>query len=69
MLSAVALALVLIPGARADEQVSLPGSAEPAKLVGRTVRVETLGRGIFQGTLHSVGNDRLEIVESEDQAC
>ncbi|MBN1835276.1 MAG: hypothetical protein JW820_05450 [Spirochaetales bacterium] len=38
---------------------------EPEQLVGRAVRVETEGGGVFQGTLLAVSADRLELVESD----
>jgi hypothetical protein len=40
---------------------------EAEQLIGRPIRVETLGGGIFQGTLLTVTPDRLELVESDGQ--
>jgi len=35
------------------------------QLIGRPVRIQTLGGGVFQGTLFSVTDERLEIVEAD----
>jgi hypothetical protein len=42
-------------------------SPEAEQLIGRPVRVETGGGGVFQGTLLTVSPDRLELVESNGQ--
>jgi hypothetical protein len=44
-----------------------PVEVEPEQLIGRAVRVQTLGRGSFQGTLLAVTEDRLELVQSDGQ--
>ncbi|MCK4543545.1 MAG: hypothetical protein KAU17_15045 [Spirochaetales bacterium] len=40
---------------------------ELADLTGKSVRIETYGGGSFQGTLFSIGEDRVEIIDSAGQ--
>jgi hypothetical protein len=35
------------------------------ELIGKPVRIQTEGGGVFQGTLLSVGNDRIEVIEAD----
>lgn len=65
---AVILLLLLLPGGGAGVWAAGDQAASPLEaqqLIGRAVRVETEGGGVFQGTLLAVSPDRLELVESD----
>ena len=68
-LSAVAVLLFLAGnGVAAQGDAAEPATpVEAERLLGRPISVETEGGGVFQGTLLTVGPDRLELVESDGQ--
>ena len=67
LLAALAILVLAVAAGMPAAGEEASAAAEAERLVGRPVRVETLGGGIFQGTLLSVTADRLELVASDGQ--
>jgi hypothetical protein len=61
----VATVLLLAVGSIAFPDQVEGDAGELKALLGRPVRIETTGGGVFQGTLYAVAGDRIELLENE----
>jgi hypothetical protein len=66
-LTGLMILLLVVSGVRSAAADETVGAVDAEQLIGRPIRVETVGGGIFQGTLLTVTPDRLEVVESDGQ--
>lgn len=64
-IAAVAMVLLALGGVLSAHAEEAAAVVEPEPLIGRPVRVQTLGGGSFQGVLLTVAADRLELVRSD----